>query len=133
MKNEIYDVISSLGVFVDENAFKKAYIKKMLSYDSFKDGIEIENAVEPGMPDVLLIDSYDRAIFLETKYAIKGTIEFKRTQIPWYKRHPQLNITFAAYNDITTNIHLFNLEGVYARLNGRKIKLDDEKKHIKRR
>ena len=80
---ECYEVSSSLGTFVDENSFKKAYIKNMLSYASFKEGIEIENTVEPGMPDVLLIDEYDRSIFIETKYAVKGVIEFKKTQIPW--------------------------------------------------
>ena len=131
--SEIYEVINSLGIFVDENYFKKAYIKNMLSYDSFKEGLEIENSVEPGMPDILLVDEYDRAIFLETKYAVKGAIVFKKTQIPWYKRHPKLNITFAAYNDVTTNIHLFNIEAMNKRLNGRRIKLDDEKNYLIRR
>ena len=131
--SEIYEVINSLGTFSDEGYFKKAYIKKMLSYASFKEGIEIENTVEPGMPDVLLVDEYDRAIFLEAKYAVKGVITFKRTQIPWYKRHHKLNITFAAYNDVTTNIHLFNIEAANKRFKGRKIKLDDEKNHMIRR
>ena len=130
---ECYEVISSLGTFVDESTFKKAYIKNMLSFASFKEGIEIENTVEPGMPDVLLIDEYDRAIFIETKYAVKGVIEFKRTQVPWYRRHQRLNITIVAYNDLTTNIHIFSIESVYKRLNGRKIRLDDEKKYIIKR
>ena len=130
---ECYEVSSSLGTFVDENSFKKAYIKNMLSYASFKEGIEIENTVEPGMPDVLLIDEYDRSIFIETKYAVKGVIEFKKTQIPWYKRHPRLNITIVAYNDLTTNIHTLSITSVYKRLNGRKVRLDNEKKYQIRR
>jgi len=60
------------------------------------------------MPDLLIVDSKDRAIFIEVKYARKGVITFKKTQLPWYKRHGNLCIGILAYNDLTENVHLIN-------------------------
>lgn len=106
-KYNSYDVVKSIGTFSDEANFKKKFMTLIEKNPAdYKTVFAIENSVEPGMPDLIVIDRKDRATFVEIKYAVKGIITFKRTQIPWYRRHSHLSILIVAYNDITTNIHI---------------------------
>lgn len=109
MKNS-YFVMKSIGKFFDEQDFKYALIKLIRKNETCKEILQIENDVEPGMPDLLLIDQDDKSIFIETKYSTYRKISFKRTQIPWYMQHRKLKILIFAYNSMTTNIHCFTSE-----------------------
>lgn len=110
-EREVYSIAKSIGTFADESAFKKKFVK-IINDESerYKTALEIENSVEPGMPDIILVDMKDRSSFIETKYARKGVITFKKSQIPWYRRHRNLNIIILAYNDKTTNVHVIDTE-----------------------
>ena len=110
MSNDsLYRVVTSIGRFSDEAAFKNKYISIVRNdKDRFKEILAIENTVEPGMPDLILVDNKDRSYFVEVKYAKKGIISFKKTQIPWYRRHQHMNISVLAYNDLTQNIHVID-------------------------
>lgn len=122
-----YLIGEGLGVFSEEMPFKREIMAALKSdKETYKSVFAIENREEPGMPDILAIKSDDTAIFLETKYAVNGVIEFERTQIPWYLRNKKLNILVVAYNDKTTNIHYIKAEYLIPRLNGRKFKLQNE-------
>ena len=126
-RSTIYSVIESIGTFADESQFKKKY-ETILRKDKerYKDVIEIENTVEPGMPDLIVIDHKDRSYFVEVKYARRGTITFKKTQIPWYRRHRHLNIIIVAYNDKTQNIHEIDSSVLLMKADSNSYKLEDE-------
>jgi hypothetical protein len=112
-ENTLYDIVSSIGTFSDELAFKKAFLKIINSdKENYKKAFAIENTVEPGMPDVITINKNNEVFFIETKYARKGVITFKRSQIPWYKRNSDLEIFILAYNDLTRSIHIINALGI---------------------
>lgn len=127
MSSLLYSVIEEIGTFADEAAFKKKYMW-IIGDDKkrYKDVLAIENTVEPGMPDLLIIDRKDKATFVEVKYARRGIITFKRTQIPWYRRHCNLNIIILAYNDKTQNIHRIDSSIILMKAEGTKFKLADE-------
>lgn len=127
MNKSAYYVVKEIGTFSDEIPFKKKYMS-IINKDKkrYKEVIAIENTVEPGMPDLLLIDSKDKASFIEVKYARKGIISFEKTQIPWYRRHSRLPIEIIAYNDITHNIHVINVIVVLSQVRGTKYKLERE-------
>ena len=123
----VYEVVKSIGTFADESGFKEAYmniIKK--DKERFKTVIAIENSVEPGMPDLIVVDAFERSTFVETKYAKKGVITFKRTQIPWYMRNRNLPIFVVAYNDLTENVHIINATCVLAKANGLTVRLEKD-------
>ena len=122
-----YILAASIGTFADELAFKKKLVK-LLKEDKngFKDVIEIENSVEPGMPDIITIDIFDRVVFIEIKYARKGVITFKRSQLPWYRRHPDLIITIVAYNDKTKNLHTISAKHILKNTTTTSFKLREE-------
>ena len=127
MNHKLYRVIETIGTFSDELPFKKKYVSILLGdKERYKDIIEIENTVEPGMPDLIVIDKKDVSYFVETKYAKNGVITFKRTQIPWYRRHPHLNIIIVAYNDKTKNIHEMDVSVVLMKAEGKTYRLEHE-------
>ena len=123
----IYNVSSPIGTFADELSFKKKFIK-ILKEDDEKEYkvFEIENTVEPGMPDLLVLDDRDVAYFIEVKYARRGVITFKRSQIPWFKRHRELRIYIVAYNDKTKNVHYINIDVIFKFSTGTTFKLLEE-------
>ena len=126
-KNTLYSVTKGIGTFADESAFKKKYMSIINSDKKrYKEVLAIENTVEPGMPDLLIIDNKDKAVFVEIKYARNGVITFERTQIPWYRRHRNLNIIVIAYNDKTRNIHRIDAAVILMRAQGTKYKLEHE-------
>ena len=123
-----YATQKSIGVFADELAFKHKLTASLLKDKKYKKVFAIENAVEPGMPDLLVIDQDDRVFFIETKYAKNGVITFKRTQPGWYMRNSDLNIFISAYDDRTTDIHVVCVKQILAEMKGRTFKLwKDEK------
>lgn len=126
-KNVFYSIVEELGTFADESAFKKKYMS-IINDDKkrYREVLAIENTVEPGMPDLLVIDKKEKAIFVEVKYARNGVISFKKTQIPWYRRHCNLNIIILAYNDKTQNIHRIDSSIILMKAEGTKFKLADE-------
>lgn len=126
-KSVFYSVIAEIGTFADEPAFKKKYMS-IINDDKkrYKEVLAIENIVEPGMPDLLIIDNKDKAVFVEIKYARKGVITFERTQIPWYRRHRNLNIIVIAYNDKTRNIHRIDAAVILMKAQGIKYTLEHE-------
>lgn len=125
-----YEVIRSGLLFADEADFKHKMMDIMSKKKAaIKSVLAIENTVEPGMPDLIVIDVKNRSSFVETKYARRGVITFKRTQIPWYRRHKNLTILILAYNDKTKNIHLFDASYVLKYSDGVSFKLSDETKH----
>lgn len=123
----VYNVSSPIGTFADELSFKKKYIK-ILKEDDEKEYkvLEIENTVEPGMPDLLVLDDQDIAYFIEVKYARRGIITFKRSQIPWFKKHSDLRIYILAYNDKTKNVHYINVDVILRLSTGTTFKLIEE-------
>ena len=122
-----YEVIKSGLLFADETAFKHKMMKFMENKkDSIKTVLAIENTVEPGMPDLIVVDNKNRSSFIEVKYARKGVITFKRTQIPWYRRHQNLTILILAYNDVTRNIHLIDANCIIRLSDGVSFRLADE-------
>jgi hypothetical protein len=126
-----YSVTSPIGRFEDEAAFKKKFMSIIASQqEDYKAVLAIENAVEPGMPDLLLIDIKDKSKFVELKYARGGVITFKKSQIPWYRRHKNLNIVVIAYNDKTKNIHTIDAKAILSDVNSVHFKLRDEKELI---
>lgn len=127
----LYKVFPSIGTFADELKFKKKYVN-ILTRDKgrFKAVLEIENSVEPGMPDLLVINQQDEAYLVEVKYARKGVITFKRSQIPWYKKYRDLNIYILAYNDKTKNVHYINVVAILALNSGTTFRLIEEVKPI---
>lgn len=126
-KNSFYSVVSEIGTFADESAFKKKFMSIIKdNKKKYKCVLAIENSVEPGMPDLLIIDQKDKATFVEVKYAKRGVISFKKTQIPWYCRHKDLAIVILAYNDITRNIHVIDVEIILSGIWGTTYKLQHE-------
>jgi hypothetical protein len=125
-----YSVIEEIGTFVDEPAFKKKYMS-IINDDKkrYKEVIAIENTVEPGMPDLIVIDNKDKATFVEVKYARRGVISFKKTQLPWYRRHRHLNIIILAYNDKTRNLHVIDATVVLMKAQGTTYKLENEEQY----
>ena len=122
-----YALFPSIGTFVDETAFKKQLIKEYLKQPyGYKKVFEIENAMEPGMPDLLLIEPGNGVNFVETKYAENEVISFKKTQPPWYMRNTTLPILIVAYNDKTKNIHVITANYLLKVMKGRKFKLKKE-------
>lgn len=120
----LYTVIESIGTFADESQFKKKYMA--LVKQNYKEVLAIENTVEPGMPDLIVVDTKDRSFFVEMKYARRGVITFKKSQIPWYKRHSHLNIIVVAYNDKTQNIHEIDATVITLKAQSVTFKLEDE-------
>lgn len=118
-----YMIAGSLGTFSDELSFKKKFIKELQKSPAYRDVLEIENGVEPGMPDLIAIDSDNQAIFLETKYAVKGVFTFKKTQIPWYRRHKKLTITVVVYDDQTTKLHVIGSDYILKNAKTNRFKL----------
>ena len=118
-----YATQKSIGVFADELAFKHKLMDSLLKDKKYKKVFAIENSVEPGMPDLLIIDQDDRVFFIETKYAKNGNITFKRTQPAWYMRNNDLNIFISAYDDRTTDIHVVCAKQILSELKGRTFKL----------
>ena len=118
-----YSTQKSIGVFADELSFKHKLMSSLLKDQRFKKVFAIENAVEPGMPDLLVIEQDDRMFFIETKYAKKGVITFKRTQPGWYRRNKDLNIFISAYDDRTNDIHVVCAAQILAEMKGRTFKL----------
>lgn len=124
-----YVVFPSIGIFADETAFKRQLMKEYLKEENqYKKVFEIENAMEPGMPDLLVISYDDIVVFVETKYAEEGIISFKKTQPPWYMRNKDLSIIIVAYNDLTKNIHVIDAIYLLKVMKGRKLKLRREEK-----
>ena len=127
MKSNFYTITKSIGIFADETAFKKKYMDLILKdKDRFKTVFAIENSVEPGMPDLIVIDVKDRSIFTEVKYSKKGIITFKRTQIPWYRRNKHLKIFIIAYNDLTKNVHYIAASTIISKAQGTTFRLENE-------
>lgn len=128
--SDSYRTTASIGTFSDEAHFKKGFIKDLIVKDKDKDlyrtVLPIENTVEPGMPDLLLIDKEHKALFVELKYARRGVITFKKSQIPWYKRHLNLNIFIVAYNDKTKNIHIISADCLLSTIETTTYKLREE-------
>lgn len=118
-----YSINKSIGMFADELSFKHKYKEKLLQDRKYKKVFEIENTVEPGMPDLLVIDQDDYAFFIELKYARNGIITFKKTQPPWYKRNYDIPIFITAYDDRTTDIHTFSVRYLLETTTGRTLKL----------
>ena len=113
----VYEVVGIAGICADEAMFKKRFMKIIEDApDRYKSILAIENAVEPGMPDLILVDRRNRSVFIETKYARKGVITFKKTQIPWYRKHKNLPIIIMAYNDKTDNVHIINASYITAKI-----------------
>ena len=129
-KNVFYSVVEEIGTFADESAFKKKYMS-IINDDKkrYKEVIAIENTVEPGMPDLIVIDNKDKATFVEVKYARRGVISFKKTQLPWYRRHRHLNIIILAYNDKTRNLHVIDTAVVLMKAQGTTYKLENEEQY----
>lgn len=125
-----YSIIEEIGTFVDESAFKKKYMS-IINNDKkrYKEVIAIENTVEPGMPDLIVIDNKDKATFVEVKYARREVISFKKTQLPWYRRHRHLNIIILAYNDKTRNLHVIDATVVLMKAQGTTYKLENEEQY----
>jgi hypothetical protein len=124
----------SLGTFADETAFKHKYMKLVLDdKERYKTILAIENTVEPGMPDLIVVEKKGRSVFIEAKYARHGRITFTKTQIPWYRRHTNLPIFILAYNDKTENLHLINASCIIANADGLSFKLDKEEHYEIRR
>lgn len=122
-----YSVIKTIGSFSNELSYKNKWIEILSKHTKeYKAVLAIENAMEPGMPDLLLVDHKDRSVFVETKYAERGVISFKRTQLPWYKRNARLNIWILAYNDVTKNNHLIAASVILLDSQSRKYRLQDE-------
>lgn len=118
-----YAIQKSIGTFADELAFKHKLMESLLKDKKYKKVFAIENSVEPGMPDLLIIEQDDRMFFIETKYAKNGIITFKRTQPGWYMRNSDLNIFISAYDDRTTDIHIVSAKQILAEIKGRTFKL----------
>lgn len=130
-KLPLYKVIKSIGTFADESGFKKKYMDFIFKNpDRFKTVLAIENTVEPGMPDLIIVDKKSRSVFVEVKYARRGVITFKRTQIPWYRRHQNLYIVILAYNDKTKNIHMIDSSIVLLKAQNLCVKLEEESNFI---
>ena len=122
-----YEVIRSGLLFADEAPFKHKMMDIMSKKkETIKSVLAIENTVEPGMPDLIVVDVKNRSSFIETKYARRGVITFKRTQIPWYRRHKNLTILILAYNDVTKNIHLIDANCIIRLSDGVSFRLADE-------
>ncbi len=127
IKDKIYEVVESIGTFADETAFKKKYIKLIESMpDRYKTILSVENTVEPGMPDLILVDSRGRSIFIELKYAKNSVITFKKSQLPWYRRHSNLPIGIIAYNDKTENLHLIAANYLLSKMDSVTFRLERE-------
>ena len=118
-----YQTQKSIGVFADELSFKHKLMSSILKDKRFKKVFAIENSVEPGMPDLLVIEQDDRVFFIETKYAKNGVITFKKSQPSWYMRHSDLNIFISAYDDRTTDIHIVCAKQILAEMKGKTFKL----------
>jgi len=129
--HEIYIVTKSFGTFSDESHFKKSLMKGFEeSPENYKAVLAMENREETGMPDLLLVDSKHCASFIEVKYAKRGIITFERTQIPWYKRHTNLNIIIIAYNDKTKNTHTINAACILANTTNTSFRLRNEEDYL---
>ena len=118
-----YSIEKSIGIFVDELSFKHRLKEKLMKDKKYKKIFGIENTVEPGMPDLLVIDQEDYAFFIETKYAKNGVVTFKRTQLPWYKRNQNIPIFITVYDDRTTDIHTFSVRYLLETTTGKTLKL----------
>jgi len=125
-----YGVSPSIGTFADEVSFKRQLIEDLKSTGFYSTVLMIENREEPGMPDLLLIDSDQCATFAEIKYSTGSKIEFERSQIPWYMRHTRLNIIVIVYNSKTKNIHTMNAAYVRSVAESTKISLRDEQEFL---
>lgn len=123
-----YATQKSIGIFADELSFKHKLMEQLIETKKYKKVFSIENSVEPGMPDLLIIDHDDRIFFIETKYAKNGVITFKRTQPIWYKRHKDLNIFISSYDDRTTDIHVVSAKHILEDLKGNRFKLRKDTK-----
>jgi hypothetical protein len=88
------------GPFKDEQEFKHAVLKVWKRNNAESTCFEIENEEkEPGMPDVLTINSDLPAHFTEFKYSDeRGVIRFKRTQPLFYRQHCDLLIQILAWD-----------------------------------
>jgi len=128
MSNKVfYEVFESLGTFSDETPFKHKYMQRVMAdKERYKTVLAIENSVEPGMPDLIVVEIKGRSVFVEVKYARHGTITFKRTQIPWYRRNTNLPIFILAYNDKTENVHLIKASCILLKAKGTSFKLENE-------
>lgn len=126
-REDFYAVSASIGTFSDENSFKRKLMSTLIKgTKAYKKVFAIENSEEPGMPDLLLIDIDDTSRFIETKYAQKAVVKFKRSQIPWYMRNKDLNISIVCYNDLTTNVHTFSAEFLLKNGASKTFKLKEE-------
>ena len=127
MKNKLYEVVESIGKFADEAAFKKKYMSMIDKMpDRYKTVLAIENTVEPGMPDLIVVDSRGRSFFIEIKYARNSVITFKKSQLPWYRRHTNLPIAVIAYNDKTENLHLIAANYLLTKMDSVTFRLERE-------
>jgi len=124
----VYATQKSIGVFADELSFKRKLMVKLVKDKKYKKVLMIENTVEPGMPDLMIIDQDDRVFFIETKYAESGVITFKRTQPSWYIRNKDLSIFISAYDDRTSDIHIISASHLLAEIKDRKFRLRKDEK-----
>lgn len=123
-----YATEKSIGVFSDELSFKHKLMEKLLKDKKYRKVFGIENSVEPGMPDLLIIEQDDRVFFIETKYAKNGVITFKRTQPSWYIKHKDLPIFITAYDDRTSDLHIISAKEIIEGIRGKSFKLRKEEK-----
>lgn len=93
---------------LSEQQFKNLYIKKKLKQSNNEVFcIETEETVQ-GFPDVMLLDSNNKAYFYEFKISDKnGNIKFQPTQPAFYRKHISMNVHVIAYNKATGCVHCF--------------------------
>jgi len=124
---EGYSVSKSIGTFADELAFKKKFMQQLKEdTEHVRDVLAIENSVEPGMPDIIVVRSDGRVSFIELKYSRRGVITFKKSQLPWYRRHNKLAIAVLIYNDLTTNIHMMTAAYLLENISSTSFRLEKE-------
>jgi hypothetical protein len=88
------------GPFKNEQEFKQAVLRVWKENIFGHTHFEIENEEkEPGMPDVLTINSSLPAYFTEFKCSDKhGVIEFRKSQPLFYRQHRDLLIQVLAWD-----------------------------------
>lgn len=105
--------------YKDEQGFKRAYIREVLSLAVPRKNIfEIETEETfLGFPDVMLLENTvvgQVARFFEFKYSDKtGHIKFQPTQPAFYKQHPDMSIRVIAYNKATGKVHTFMVSELF--------------------
>jgi hypothetical protein len=99
-----------------EDEFKRDFIKAAARVVPEFECFQIENEEkEPGFPDAIVLSGKGTYTLYEFKMSDKkGNIKFEKTQLLFYKRHPNLRIFVAAWDVPCQAIRFIGAEKIVA-------------------